>query len=142
MPKQGQAVESCIITEIKKKKGDRVKKSDILFTYETDKATFDEESPVDGVVLECFYDEGDEVPVLENMMVIGAPGEDYSDLIGAQETEESKPDETSNMDSNEKVENTDAPSVTKTNYTAKIDQPKFISPTSTIDLKMGLLCSS
>ena len=128
MPKQGQSVESCIITEIKKKKGDRVKKSDILFTYETDKATFDEESPVDGVVLECFYDEGDEVPVLENMMVIGAPGEDYSDLIGAQETEESKPDETSNMNSNEKVENTDAPSVTKTNYTAKTDQPKFISP--------------
>ena len=46
MPKQGQSVESCIITEIKKKKGDRVKKSDILFTYETDKATFDEESPI------------------------------------------------------------------------------------------------
>ena len=52
MPKQGQSVESCIVTEIKKKKGDTVKKGDILFSYETDKASFEEESPVDGVVLE------------------------------------------------------------------------------------------
>ena len=74
MPKQGQSVESCIITEIKKK-GDVVKKGDILFSYETDKASFEEEAPADGVVLEIFFDEGDEVPVLENVMVIGQPGE-------------------------------------------------------------------
>jgi len=82
LPKQGQSVESCIITEIKKKKGDTVKKRDILFSYETDKASFEEESPVDGVVLECFYNDGDEVPVLLNMMVIGQPGEDYVALVG------------------------------------------------------------
>ncbi|MEA4983607.1 MAG: 2-oxo acid dehydrogenase subunit E2 [Paludibacter sp.] len=80
LPKQGQSVESCIITEIKKKKGDVVKKGDVLFAYETDKASFEEESPVDGVVLESFYNEGDEVEVLLNMMVIGEPGEDYSCL--------------------------------------------------------------
>jgi len=76
LPKQGQSVESCIITEIKKKKGDVVKKGDVLFAYETDKASFEEESPVDGVVLESFYNEGDEVEVLLNMMVIGEPGEE------------------------------------------------------------------
>ena len=81
LPKQGQSVESCIITEIKKKKGDSVKKGDVLFSYETDKASFEEESPVDGVILECFHQEGDEVPVLLNMMVIGQPGEDYSALL-------------------------------------------------------------
>ena len=75
LPKQGQSVESCIITEIKKKKGDTVAKGDILFSYETDKASFEEESPVDGVVLECFYNDGDEVPVLLDMMVIGQSGE-------------------------------------------------------------------
>lgn len=42
---------------------------------------FEEESTVDGVVLECFYKEGDEVPVLENMMIIGQSGEDYSALL-------------------------------------------------------------
>jgi pyruvate dehydrogenase E2 component (dihydrolipoamide acetyltransferase) len=82
LPKQGQSVESCIITEIKKKKGDTVKKGDILFSYETDKASFEEESPADGVVLECFYNDGDEVPVLLNMMVLGQPGEDYTALLG------------------------------------------------------------
>jgi pyruvate dehydrogenase E2 component (dihydrolipoamide acetyltransferase) len=82
MPKQGQSVESCIITEIKKKKGDSVSKGDILFSYETDKASFEEESPADGVVLECLYADGDEVPVLQNMMVIGQPGEDFAALLG------------------------------------------------------------
>jgi pyruvate dehydrogenase E2 component (dihydrolipoamide acetyltransferase) len=78
MPKQGQSVESCIITEIRIKKGDRVSQGDILFTYETDKAAFEEESRVEGVVLEVFFAEGDEVPVFTNVLVIGAEGE-YAD---------------------------------------------------------------
>ncbi len=93
LPKQGQSVESCIITEIKKKKGDVVKKGDVLFAYETDKASFEEESPVDGVVLECFYNEGDEVEVLLNMMVIGEEGEDYSGLLGTSAIAPSKEEE-------------------------------------------------
>ncbi|MBN2764768.1 MAG: 2-oxo acid dehydrogenase subunit E2 [Paludibacteraceae bacterium] len=84
LPKQGQSVESCIITEIKKKKGDAVVKGDVLFSYETDKASFEEESPVDGLVLECFYNDGDEVPVLLDMMVIGQPGDDYAGLLQAE----------------------------------------------------------
>ena len=75
MPKQGQSVESCILTGITKKKGDTVAIGDILFTYETDKASFEEEAKVAGTVLEIFYDEGDEIPVLMNVMVIGNPGE-------------------------------------------------------------------
>lgn len=93
LPKQGQSVESCIITEIKKKKGDVVKKGDVLFAYETDKATFEEESPVDGVVLESFYNEGDEVEVLLNMMVIGELGEDYAGLLGESAKEPLKEDD-------------------------------------------------
>jgi len=81
LPKQGQSVESCIITEIKKKKGDTVKKGEVLFAYETDKASFEEESPADGVVLESFYNDGDEVAVLLDMMVIGQPGDDYTGLL-------------------------------------------------------------
>ena len=42
MPRQGQSVESCVITEWHKKKGDRVRVGDILFSYETDKSSFDE----------------------------------------------------------------------------------------------------
>ncbi len=82
LPKQGQSVESCIITEIKKKVGESVAKGEILFSYETDKASFEEESPEDGVVLASLYKEGDEVPVLENMMVVGQAGEAFEHLLG------------------------------------------------------------
>jgi pyruvate dehydrogenase E2 component (dihydrolipoamide acetyltransferase) len=75
MPKQGQSVESCILTELKKQKGDIVAAGDILFSYETDKASFEEESKVSGTVLDVFYKEGDEIPVLSNVMVIGDEGE-------------------------------------------------------------------
>ncbi len=87
MPKQGQSVESCIITELKKKVGDPVKKGEVLFSYETDKASFEEESPADGTVLAIFASEGDEVPVLDRMMIIGDEEEDISELLGAGATD-------------------------------------------------------
>ncbi|MBQ9399077.1 MAG: 2-oxo acid dehydrogenase subunit E2 [Bacteroidales bacterium] len=77
MPKQGQSVESCIMTEFKKNVGDQVAVGDILFSYETDKASFDEEAKVEGTVLAVFFKAGDEVPVLTNVMVIGKPGESF-----------------------------------------------------------------
>ncbi|MCF8363975.1 MAG: E3 binding domain-containing protein, partial [Prolixibacteraceae bacterium] len=75
MPKQGQSVESCIITEFYKKKGDAVSVGDLLFAYETDKASFEEESQFEGTILDVFFEEGDEVPVLENVLVVGNEGE-------------------------------------------------------------------
>lgn len=81
MPKQGQSVESCILTELKKNKGDKVAVGDILFAYETDKASFEEESKVEGTVLAVFYNEGDEIPVLENVMVIGQEGENIDEFL-------------------------------------------------------------
>ena len=78
MPKQGQSVETCIITSLKKNVGDKVAVGEILFSYETDKASFDEESKFEGTLLAVFCAEGDEIPVLSNVMVIGAEGEDVS----------------------------------------------------------------
>lgn len=75
MPKQGQSVETCIITKWYKRPGDKVTTSDLLFSYETDKAAFELESPCDGILLDIFFDEGAEVPVLINVGVIGQPGE-------------------------------------------------------------------
>ena len=80
MPKQGQSVESCIVSEFKVKVGDTVKAGEVLFGYETDKATFEEESKVDGTVLAIFWKDGDEIPVLENVLVIGNPGESFEEF--------------------------------------------------------------
>jgi len=75
MPRQGQSVESCIITEWHKKKGEQINKGDVLFSYETDKASFDHEAEEEGILLDTFFEEGDEVPVLTNVAVVGEPGE-------------------------------------------------------------------
>ena len=80
MPRQGQSVESCILTEWYKNVGDKVSKGDLLFAYETDKASFEEEAPEDGVLLARFFEEGDEVPVLTNTAVIGAEGESAAEF--------------------------------------------------------------
>ena len=83
MPRQGQSVESCVITEWQKQKGDSVKVGDILFSYETDKSSFDEKSEVEGTLLEILAAAGDDVPCLETVCIIGNPGEDISALIPA-----------------------------------------------------------
>lgn len=80
MPKAGITVESCIIGNWEKKVGDTVKVGDILFTYETDKASFECESTEEGTLLEIFFNDGDEVPCLVNVCAIGNPGDDCSAL--------------------------------------------------------------
>ena len=80
MPNVGISVESCILTEWHKKKGDAVKKGDVLFTYETDKSTLEEESPVDGIMLEQFFKEDDDIPTMTNVCVIGKEGESTAEF--------------------------------------------------------------
>lgn len=93
MPRQGQSVESCVITEWKKKKGDAVAEGDILFSYETDKSSFDEPATVSGTLLEVFAEEGDDVPCLEAVCIIGNPGEDISALMPKAEAKADTPAE-------------------------------------------------
>jgi pyruvate dehydrogenase E2 component (dihydrolipoamide acetyltransferase) len=100
MPKQGQSVESCILTEMKKKKGDTVAAGDILFSYETDKASFEEEAKVSGTVLEVFFSDGDEIPVLTNVMVIGNPGESTEEFRPEGEGSVTPPNATLNIPAN------------------------------------------
>jgi pyruvate dehydrogenase E2 component (dihydrolipoamide acetyltransferase) len=129
LPKQGQSVESCIITEIKKKKGDTVKKGDVLFAYETDKASFEEESPADGVVLECFYNDGDEVPVLLDMMVIGQPGDDYAGLLQTTENVQQTTDD--RQQTTEKVETLKVDVASESSHqhiNTSTHQNSFVSP--------------
>lgn len=80
MPKAGITVESCIIGNWVKKVGDEIKVGDILFTYETDKASFECESTEEGTLLEIFYQDGDEVPCLMNVCAVGKPGDDCAAL--------------------------------------------------------------
>ncbi|RKD86146.1 dihydrolipoamide acetyltransferase family protein [Mangrovibacterium diazotrophicum] len=96
LPRQGQSVETCIIGEWYKQVGDAVKTGDILFSYETDKASFEEEAKEDGELLAIFFEAGDEVPVLTNVAVLGTKGEAVDEFRpgggSAPAAEESKPE--------------------------------------------------
>ena len=77
IPRLGNTVESCIIGSWKKKEGEKIKKGDILLEIETDKTTFEVDSPASGILLGIFFKEGDIVPVLTNIAVIGSQGEEF-----------------------------------------------------------------
>jgi len=77
IPKLGITVESCIIGSWRKKGGEKIKKGDILLEIETDKTTFEVEAPASGILLGVFFKEGDIVPVLTNIAVIGEEGEEF-----------------------------------------------------------------
>jgi len=81
MPKQGQSVESCLIIKWNKKVGDKVKAEESICEVETDKAVFEVEAPEAGTMLNIFYKEGDDVPVLTTIAIIGQPGEKIDHLV-------------------------------------------------------------
>ena len=87
MPRQGQSVESCILGQWFKEVGEEVAEGDILFSYETDKASFEEEAKESGILLATFFEEGDEIPVLTNVAVIGKKGESVDEFKPGSETE-------------------------------------------------------
>jgi pyruvate dehydrogenase E2 component (dihydrolipoamide acetyltransferase) len=78
IPKQSDSAKSYVISEWHKKVGEKVDVGDNLFSYETNKTAFDEVSKVEGEMLAIFFEEGDEVPCLVNVCVVGQKGEDSS----------------------------------------------------------------
>jgi len=81
MPRQGNTVESCIILGWKKREGDAVQAGEALCEVETDKATFEVEAPEDGTLLKILHEEGEDVPVLQLIAIIGEQGEDIEEIL-------------------------------------------------------------
>jgi pyruvate dehydrogenase E2 component (dihydrolipoamide acetyltransferase) len=75
VPKLGNTVEECLIAKWRKHKGEQVSAGEVVVEIETDKATFEVTAPVDGTLLDTFFDEGALVPVFTNLFVIGEAGE-------------------------------------------------------------------
>jgi pyruvate dehydrogenase E2 component (dihydrolipoamide acetyltransferase) len=80
MPNLGHTMEEGTVREWLKKEGDPVRKGDVLVVVESDKASFDVESPGDGVLLKVVVAEGGVVPVGAPIGVVGAPGSLLPDL--------------------------------------------------------------
>jgi pyruvate dehydrogenase E2 component (dihydrolipoamide acetyltransferase) len=85
MPKMGESVSEGTIIKWHKKKGDKVKRDEIIFEISTDKVDTEIPSPADGILSEIKAGEGDTVPVGSVVAVIESNGEVKSQ-IPAEET--------------------------------------------------------
>ena len=81
MPQLGNSVESCIIVEWMIAEGDTVSVDQTLASIETDKSTMEVPSTAEGTVLKLLWEEGDEVPVKDPLIIVGEPGEEISGLV-------------------------------------------------------------
>lgn len=71
--------------------GEAIGKGQVLAEIETDKATVEVESSVEGIVYRHLVKAGDIVPVGTPIAVIAAPGEEVKDLPGEPAAEQAKP---------------------------------------------------
>jgi pyruvate dehydrogenase E2 component (dihydrolipoamide acetyltransferase) len=78
LPQLGQTMEEGTIVSCIASVGSEVKKGDVIFEIETDKATLEMESPADGFVKYILVETGQTLPVGEAVMVLGDKDEDVS----------------------------------------------------------------
>ncbi|UCH22513.1 MAG: 2-oxo acid dehydrogenase subunit E2 [Deltaproteobacteria bacterium] len=90
MPQGGQDITEGTVVSWLKSEGDPVKKGEVICEVETEKAVFEVESPVDGVLLKIVALEGEKVPIFSVIGVVGEAGEeiDYDQLLAEEKREE------------------------------------------------------
>lgn len=81
MPKLGLTMREGKIIRWYKKENEPVKAGEPLFSIETDKLTNDVEAKEDGILRKIIRKEGEVVPCLEPVAIIGAANEDISSLL-------------------------------------------------------------
>ena len=75
MPNLGHTMEEGTVSQWLKAVGDAVRKGEVIAVVESDKASFDIESPADGMLLAIHAHAGAVVPVGEAIGLVGATGE-------------------------------------------------------------------
>ena len=90
MPQGGQDINEGTVVSWLKEEGDPVKKGEVICEVETEKAVFEVESPIDGVLLKIVAREGEKVPIFSVIGVVGEPGEkfDLDQIVGQEKREE------------------------------------------------------
>ncbi len=89
MPAAGNSVESCLLSEWMVAAGDTVDENTVIAAIETDKSSMEIPAGAAGTVLALLVEEGDDVPVKDPIMVVGAAGEEVDPaLLGGGEARE------------------------------------------------------
>ena len=84
MPKLSDTMTDGTVAAWHKKVGDKVKSGELLAEIETDKATMEFESYVDGILLYIGVQKGETVAVDALLAVFGKEGEDVSAIVAAE----------------------------------------------------------
>src|SRR5438270_6767142 len=82
MPRLSDTMQEGRVIKWIKKEGDKVAPGDVLAEVETDKANMDFEAFDEGVLLKILVGDGGTAPVGGPVAILGAAGEDVSDLLG------------------------------------------------------------
>ncbi|UCF94943.1 MAG: 2-oxo acid dehydrogenase subunit E2, partial [Desulfobacterales bacterium] len=75
MPQGGQDITEGRVVRWLKAAGDPVKRGEVICEVETEKAVFEVESPLDGVLLKIIVAAGKIAPIFATIGIVGAPGE-------------------------------------------------------------------
>ena len=91
MPKLGFDMQEGVLNQWLKSVGEPVSRGEVVAEIESDKATLDLESQVDGILLHLIEKDGALVPIGAHMAVVGKEGEDISQMLATVEADEDEP---------------------------------------------------
>ncbi|MEK6646417.1 MAG: dihydrolipoamide acetyltransferase family protein [Candidatus Firestonebacteria bacterium] len=103
LPMLGETMNEGTISKWRKKEGDKIEKGEILLEITTDKATLEVESIVSGIVRKILAKEGEVIPVLQTIALVGDANEPIPEAISNIKGQKSN---TKNQESNIKEEKT------------------------------------
>lgn len=88
MPKLGFDMREGVLNQWLKAIGEPVERGEVIAEIESDKATLELESQLDGILLHVLEDAGAIVPIGANLAIVGEAGEDFSALLSAGASDE------------------------------------------------------
>jgi len=143
MPRMSDTMEEGNIVEWLKKEGDTVEAGDTLAEVETDKATMELDSFVDGVLLHIEIEEGP-VPVDGVIAVVGEEGEDWKAALEAEKAQNGKGEtqDTPEAKPEDKKETSEAERSTEATPSPISEAPKAPASEGTDRLKVSPLARS
>lgn len=120
----GEGIIEATITKWLKKEGDRVEEDESILEVATDKVDSEIPSPVDGIIVKTFFNEGDAPKVGDVLAIVAAEGEEISEESIEESQKEVEPIHTFAVSNPDMIEEADTPNTVG----SKTPSGKFISP--------------